>query len=149
MDVPLYAIALSVFALLYLAIGVFLGITLIVTLLVMLAYLSVRHGKLPENYPHGLSDSMITITFIGVTWGIFTWLGPKNPIPFAGTGLVYTQGPIPLSQIIIISFVLAVIFLTVFGFLGRDLQGAGTGSGGGGGADSGRDGSKPKQGVGA
>jgi hypothetical protein len=145
MDVPLYAIALSVFAVLYLAIGVYLGITLLVTLLVMLAYLAIRHGKLPENYPHGLGDSMITVTFIGVTWGIFTWLAPKNPIPFSGTGLTY-QAPVSIafSSIILISFVLAVIFLVVFSFIANDLRGAGTSGGGGG-----DEGSKPKQGVGA
>ncbi|HTT26062.1 MAG TPA: hypothetical protein VMH90_03755 [Thermoplasmata archaeon] len=146
MDVPLYAIALSVFAVLYLAIGVYLGITLIITLLIMLAYLAIRHGKLPENYPHGLGDSMITVTFIGVTWGIFAWLAPKNPIPFAGNGLTY-QAPvsIALSSIIMISLVLAVIFLIVFSFIANDLRGAGP-TGGGGGGD---EGSKPKQGVGA
>jgi hypothetical protein len=142
MDVPLYAIALSVFAVLYLAIGVYLGITLIITLLVMLAYLAIRHGKLPENYPHGLGDSLITVTFIGITWGIFTWLAPKNPIPFIGHGLTYTpQATIPLGPIITISFILALIFLVVFSFIANDLRGAGPTGGGGG--------EKPKQGVGA
>ena len=140
MDVPLYAIALSVFAVLYLAIGVFLGITLLITLFVMLAYLAIRHGKLPDNYPHGLGDTLITVTFIGVTWGIFTWLAPKNPIPFMGSGLTYTNpATVPIGPIIAISFVLAIIFLVIFGFIAKDLRGAGAGGGE----------SKPKQGVGA
>ena|SRR5579871_1408268 len=140
MDVPLYAIALSVFAVLYLAIGVFLAITLLITLFVMLAYLAVRHGKLPDNYPHGLGDTLITVTFIGVTWGIFTWLAPKNPIPFIGNGWTYTPAlTIPIGPIITISIVLAIIFLSIFSFIAKDLKGAGA---------SGGD-SKPKQGVGA
>jgi hypothetical protein len=143
MDVPLYAIALSVFAVLYLALNVFLGITLIITLFIMLAYLAARHGKLPDNYPHGLSDTLITVTFIGVTWGIFTWLAPKNPIPFSGTGLTYsTDAAVNVGPIIAISLVLIVIFLSIFSFIARDLK-SGPGSSGG------DDGSKPKQGVGA
>jgi hypothetical protein len=142
MDVPLYAIALSVFAVLYLAVGVYLGITLIITLFIMLAYLAARHGKLPENYPHGLGDTMITVTFIGITWGIFTWLAPKNPIPFSGTGLTYTNAAtVPVGSIILISFVLAIVFLVVFSFISNDLRGMGPTGGG--------EGEKPKQGVGA
>jgi hypothetical protein len=145
MDVPLYAIALSVFAVLYLGIGVYLGITLLITLFIMLAYLAARHGKLPENYPHGLGDSLITVTFIGVTWGIFTWLAPKNPIPFAGSGLTYTPNPlIGVPSIIEISLILVVIFLAVFSFIAKDLSGGLAGGGGGG-----QGGEKPKQGVGA
>lgn len=149
MDVPLYAIALSVFAVLYLAIGVYLGITLLVTLFIMLAYLAARHGKLPENYPHGLGDTLITVTFIGVTWGIFTWLAPKNPIPFMGNGLTYSANPlISIPSIIEISLVLVVIFLAVFSFIARDLIGGPSGGGGGGTGAQGA-GEKPKQGVGA
>ena len=148
MDVPLYAIALSVFAVLYLALNVFLGITLLITLFVMMMYLAVRHGKLPDNYPHGLADTLITVTFIGVTWGIFTWLGPKNPIPFAGNGLIYTNATtVPLGAILTISIVLALIFLVIFSFIAKDLRGAGTGSGGAAGGGGG--GERPKQGVGA
>ena len=146
MDVPLYGIALSVFAVLYLAIGVYLGITLIITLMIMLVYLAVRHGKLPENYPHGLGDSLITVTFIGVTWGIFTWLGPK-PVPFAGSGWTFSASPnaISLGPIIGISLVLAVIFLVVFSFIAKDFKNAGPTGGGGSAAGDNR----PKQGVGA
>ena len=141
MDVPLYAIALSVFAVLYLAIGVFLGITIMITLFIMLAYLAARHGKLPENYPHGLADSLITVTFIGVTWGIFTWLGPKNPVPFSGNGWTYTPvANVPITQIFEIALVLSVIFLIIFSFIANELRSPGAS---GGGAE------KPKQGVGA
>ena len=141
MDVPLYAIALAVFAVLYLAIGVYLAITLLITLFIMLAYLAVRHGKLPENYPHTLPDTMITVTFIGVTWGIFTWLAPKSPIPFIGSGLTYTPTPsIPIGSIIVISFVVAIAFLIIFSFIASDLGGPGASMGGD---------NRPKQGVGA
>src|SRR5215470_14182 len=102
MDVPLYAIGLVVFAVLYLGVGVFLGYTLVITLVLMFLYLALRHGKLPENYPHGLGDTLITVIFIGVTWGIFTFLAPKNPVPFlpgpGQSGLTYTpETLIPLS----------------------------------------------------
>jgi len=151
MDVPLYAIALSMFAVLYLAIGVYLAITLIITLLVMMGYLAIRHGKLPENYPHGLADTLITVIFIGITWGIFTWLAPKNPIPFIGSGLTYTSAPaIPVGSILTITVILAIIFLVVFSFIAKDL---GQTRGGGGGPSqaerAGTEGGRPKQGVGA
>ena len=152
MDVPLYAIALVVFSILYLAIGVFLAFVIVITLIVMLLYITLRHGKLPENYPHGTSDIMITVIFIGVTWGIFTYLGPKNPIPFlpmAGhPSLTYSTGQISLLPYISISLILIVFFLIVGAFVGRDLR---TAFGGGGGANqTPSDGnSKPKQGVGA
>jgi hypothetical protein len=144
MDVPLYAIALAVFAVLYLAIGVYLGITLLITLFVMLAYLAARHGKMPENYPYSLGDTLITVTFIGITWGIFTWLGPKDPVQFVGSGLTYTNSTaIPIDAIIAIAIIISIAFLVVFSFIARELgQGPAAGSGASG--DS-----KPKQGVGA
>ncbi len=142
MDVPLYAIALAVFAVLYLAIGVYLGITLLITLFVMIAYLAARHGKLPDNYPYGLGDTLITVTFIGITWGIFTWLGPKDPVQFVGNGLTYTNSTaVPIGAIIAIAVILSIAFLVVFSFIARDLgQGPAAGASGD---------SKPKQGVGA
>lgn len=148
MDVPLYAIGLIVFAVLYLAIGVFLGFVLVITLLMMLLYVGVRYGKLPDNYPHGPGDIMITVIFIGVTWGIFVFLGPKNPIPFlpsAGQGLVYgvTQfNPVPYISI---ALILIVVFLLIGAFVANQFRDILTRGGAGGGADSG----KPKQGVGA
>ena len=146
MDVPLYAIALILFSVLYLGIGVYLAYVLIITLVVMFFYLTLRHGKLPENYPHGLGDTLITVIFIGVTWGIFTYLAPKNPIPFVGNGFTYTHGAIDLLPLIAISMVLIVIFLTIGAFIAKDLQG---GLGGGTvSANAGGD-NKPKQGVGA
>lgn len=149
MDVPLYAIALVVFSVLYLGIGVFLGYTLAITLIVMFMYLVLRHGKLPENYPHGFGDTMITVIFIGVTWGIFTFLAPKNPIPFlpaAGqSGLTYTTTAIPLGSFFQIAIVLALIFIGIGAFFARELHQpmGGTSS-----ASLGGD-NKPKQGVGA
>lgn len=151
MDVPLYAIALVVFSVLYLGIGVFLGYTLIITLVVMFVYLTLRHGKLPDNYPHGFGDTMITVIFIGVTWGIFTFLAPKSPIPFLPTngssGLLYTSGLLHLSSFIIIGFGLALAFLLIGAFFAHEFRQAIAG-GGGGSSSSGGD-NKPKQGVGA
>jgi hypothetical protein len=147
MDVPLYALALIVFAVLYLAIGVFLAWTLIITLIVMFAYLAVRYGKMPDNYPNGLGDTLITVAFIGVTWGIFTFLAPKNPIPFVGNGFTYTTGSsIPIGSLLTIALVLALVFLGVLAFIAKDLREAGAGTGGGG---TPTDPTKPKQGVGA
>jgi hypothetical protein len=150
MDVPLYAIALVVFSLLYLGIGVYLAYVLIITLIVMFLYLAIRHGKLPENYPHGLGDTLITVIFIGVTWGIFTYLAPKNPIPFIGHGLTYTSATaFPLASILEISVVLAFVFLAIGAFIAKDLKQANLSAGAvstPGGPDSS---SKPKQGVGS
>jgi hypothetical protein len=146
MDVPLYAIALIVFSVLYLGVGVFLAFTLIITLIVMFLYLALRWGNVSENYPHGLGDSMITVIFIGVTWGIFTYLAPKNPIPFVGKGLTYTSTPVNLLPFAAISLVLIVVFLSIGAFIARDLRGAmgsGTVTSNVGGDN------KPKQGVGA
>ena len=145
MDVPLYAIALILFSVLYLGIGVYLAYVLIITLVVMFHYLTLRHGKLPENYPHGLGDTMITVIFIGVTWGIFTYLAPKAPIPFVGSGLTYGHSQIELLPYIAISLVLIVIFLAIGAFIARDLQGGFCG----GSTSSSASDSKPKQGVGA
>jgi H+/Cl- antiporter ClcA len=153
MDVPLYAIALVVFSVLYLGIGVFLGYTLVITLLVMFLYLVLRHGKLPDHYPHGFGDTMITAIFIGVTWGIFTFLAPKSPVPFLPTGtdggLTYTHAVIPLGSFIVIAFVLAMVFLFIGAFFARDLRQS-VGGGGTSSVSSSSEGdNKPKQGVGA
>ncbi len=150
MDVPLYAIGLILFAVLYLAMGIFLGFVLVITLLMMLLYIGIRYGKLPDNYPHGPGDIMITVIFIGVTWGIFVFLGPKNPIPFlpsVGQGLTYGSTQLNVVPYIAISLVLVTIFLLIGAFVAnqfRDILTRG-GAGGGGGGDTG----KPKQGVGA
>lgn len=145
MDVPLYALALVVFAVLYLAIGVFLAFALIISLVVMFLYLTLRYNRMPDDYPHGLKDTMITTTFIGVTWGIFVFLAPKNPIPFIGSGLTYTTSIVlPVSALITIGVILALSFLVVWSFVARELKEAG-----GGGGDTTSAESKPKQGVGA
>ena len=125
MDVTLYAVALAVFAVLYLAIGVFLAFTLIITLLVMFLYLVVRYRDLPAGYPHSGADAIQTMIFIGITWSIFTFVADKNPVPFIGSGFTYTnQALIPLDAIIAIAFVVSIIFLLIFAFLaGRPREG--------------------------
>jgi hypothetical protein len=149
MDVPLYAIALAVFAVLYLAIGVFLAYTLVFTLIIMFVYLAIRHGDLSENYPHGIGDTMITVTFIGITWAIFTFLAPKNPVPFIGSGLTYTDAStIPIGAIITIAVIVALVFLVIGSFVARELRGAGKGGGTPSSTSNAPD-SKQKQGVGA
>jgi hypothetical protein len=124
MDVPVYALALVTFALLYLALSVFLGIALVVALLVILVYLALRYPKLPEGYPHSRADAAITVIFIGVTWGIFSFLGPKNPIPFIGHGLTYAAPSYPLSSVILIIVGMTLFFLTAFAFVGTDGPGS-------------------------
>ncbi len=150
MDVPLYAIALIVFALMYLALGVVLSVTLILTFVVLFLYLTLRHGKMPDNYPHGFNDALITAIFIGVTWGIFILLGPTSPIPFLpqnGSAIYSATAILSFDVILSIGVVIAIIFLFIGAFLARQLKDGG----GGGGATSttAQSESKPKQGVGA
>jgi heme/copper-type cytochrome/quinol oxidase subunit 2 len=143
MDVTLYAIALAVFAVLYLAIGVFLAFTLIITLLILFAYLVIRYRDLPSNYPHSASDAITTMIFIGITWAIFTFVADKTPLPFIGTGLLYTNtAVVPMTTILAIGFVVAILFLCVFAFLAgrKDTQGTPA-------QNAGQE--PPKQGVGA
>ena len=142
MDVTLYAIALAVFAVIYLAIGVFLAFTLIITLFILFAYLVIRYRDLPSSYPHSASDAITTMIFIGITWAIFTFVADKNPLPFIGSGLLYTTTFVPLNTILAIGFVVAILFLCVFAFLAgrKDAQGAPA-------QNAGQE--PPKQGVGA
>lgn len=142
MDVPLYAIALAIFAVLYLAIGVFLAFTLLITLIILFAYLVVRYRELPQNYPYGAKDAATTMIFIGITWAIFTFVADKNPVPFIGKGFTYTNSSlIPVDAIIAIAFVVSIGFLMVFAFIAGRLRGE---EPVGGTVDT----TKPKQGVG-
>jgi hypothetical protein len=119
MDVTLYAIALAVFAVLYLAIGVFLAFALIITLLILFLYLAVRYRDLPGGYPYSRGDAVTTMIFIGITWAIFTFVSDKTPLPFIGNGLTYTpQGIVPLTTIIAIGFAVSILFLGIFSVLG-------------------------------
>jgi len=136
MDVPLYAIALIVFGGLYLGMGVFLAYAILLSLFAMYLYLVLRYERLPDGYPHGGADSLITTTFIGVTWGIFTLLGPKNPIPFVGNGLTYSNSTVvPFSSLIAIALVLLLGFVAVGAFVVPRMQGR---PGGGGGSSGGQ-----------
>jgi hypothetical protein len=115
MDVHLYAIALVVFGVLYLAIGIFLAFSLLITLFILLLFLVIRHGKLPDNYPFNGREVAQTVIFIGVTWAIFVFLGPKNPLPFIGTGLTYVTD-VPTNVLIAIALLVTIAFLVVFSF---------------------------------
>jgi phosphatidylglycerophosphate synthase len=118
MDVTLYAIALAVFAVLYLALSVFLAFALIITLIVLFLYLAVRYRDLPGSYPYSRNDAITTMIFIGITWAIFTFVSDKNPLPFIGAGLTYTSSTlVPLNTILAIGFVVAVLFLGIFSVL--------------------------------
>ncbi len=129
MDVPLYAIALVVFGGLYLGLGVFLVYVLIFSLIAMYLYLAVRYEHLPEGYPHGAADTLVTVAFIGVTWGIFTLLAPKNPIPFVGDGLTYTSATVvPIGSVIAITLVLLLGFVVVGAFILPKVRDRGAGS---------------------
>ena len=144
MDVPLYAIALAVFAVLYLVMGVFLAFTLIIAFIILFLYLAIRYGNVPQNYPHTLGDVLITVIFTGVTWGIFVYLGPKNPVPFIGSGRTFNAtAVVPIASIVEVSLALVIVFLIIGAFVVPRL----TGSVSGGGATMGDN--KPKQGVGA
>src|ERR1700683_2486883 len=150
MDVPLYAIALIVFALLYLALGVVLSVTLVLTFVILFLYLTLAHGKMPDNYPHGFSDALITAIFVGVTWGIFILLGPKNPIPFLpqnGSATYSAAGLLSINEILAIAVILAIVFLFIGSFLARQLKDSH--SGGGATSTTAQSDSKPKQGVGS
>ena len=75
---------------------------------------------------------MVTVTFIGVTWGIFTLLAPKNPIPFVGNGLTYAaSGVVPLGAAIAITVVLLLGFIVVGSFVVPRMQGRGKAPSGG------------------
>lgn len=138
MDVPLYAVALAFFAVLYLAIGVFLVYTILIALIAMFLFLTLRYGNVSESYPHSASDVSITAIFIGITWAIFTFVAGKNPVPFIGSGLTYTNPNfIPIDAIIGIAFVVSIAFLLIFAFIAsRPKEPEG-------------DAQTPKQGVGA
>jgi hypothetical protein len=137
MDVPLYAIALTVFGALYLGLEVFLLYALIFSLIAMYLYLAIRYDHLPEGYPYGSTDTLVTATFIGVTWGIFTLLAPKAPIPFVGNGLTYANATlVPVGAAIEITVILLLCFVVVGAFIVPRMRergkAPGTGSGGSG-----------------
>ncbi len=146
MDVPLYAVGLAVFALLYIAVTAFLLWAILITLLVMFIFLTLRYGNVSENYPHSAQDVSITAIFIGMTWGIFVFAGPKDPVPLVGQGFTYGTGVVPVSDIIAISVVMLVGFLIVYSFASEKLAESRKAMGG---ASTDEAGGKPKQGVGA
>jgi ABC-type Na+ efflux pump permease subunit len=150
MDVPLYAVALAFFAVLYLAIGVFLVYTILIALVAMFMFLTLRYGNVSESYPHSASDVSITAIFIGITWAIFVFVGPKNPIPFFGNGFTYQSATVvPTNSIVAISVVVLIAFLGVFAFAADKLPhmagGAPSGGGGGSSAQSGAESTQSSQ----
>jgi len=137
MDVPLYAVALAFFAVLYLAIGVFLVYTILIALIAMFLFLTLRYGNVSESYPHSASDVSITAIFIGITWAIFVFVGPKNPIPFFGNGFTYQSATVvPTDSIIAISVVVLIAFLGVFAFAADQLPHMAGGQSGGSGSSA-------------
>ncbi|MGD0257092.1 MAG: hypothetical protein ABSB90_04340 [Thermoplasmata archaeon] len=130
MDAYLYVVALAIFGILYLVLGVFLVFALLISLLAIYVYLVLRHGQLPDNYPFGAGDTIITVVFIGVTWAIFTALGPK-PLQFVGSGLTYSSATvIPLDAVILISVIVVFSFLVIGAFVADRLPTRGRSGGG-------------------
>jgi hypothetical protein len=131
MDAILYVVALAVFGVLYLVLGVFLIFALLISLLIIYVFLVLRYGQLPGDYPYTVNDTLITTIFIGVTWAIFTALGPKNPLPLVGSGLVYSNATVlPINAVILIGVVLIFSFLVIGSFIVPRLEGS-RGRGGG------------------
>ena len=147
MDVPLYAVGLAVFAVLYLAVSAFLIWAVLITLIVMFLFLTLRYGNVAENYTHSGGDVAITAIFIGITWGIFVFVGPK-PVPLVGLGFRYLSASATsngaIDAVIVISLLLLIIFLVIFALAAEKLSEARKGLGG-----TSDESGKPKQGVGA
>jgi hypothetical protein len=132
MDAYLYVVALAVFGILYLVLGVFLVFALLISLLVIYVFLVLRYGQLPGDYPYTLNDTLITTIFIGVTWAIFTALGPKNPLPIVGSGLIYSSTTVlPVDAVILIGVVLIFSFLVIGALVVPRLTKGGRSGGGG------------------
>src|SRR5579875_3785765 len=101
MDVPLYALALVAFGILFLVVGMFLVWVLLICLILIFLYLALRYHPLPDSYPFGAGDTLVTAIFVGVPWGIFTLLGPKSPIPIIGITLLLLVGFLLLGAFVI------------------------------------------------
>lgn len=144
MDVGLYILAMLTFAILYLALGVFLLWVLVLTFVVIFGYLAIRYKDVSNNYPHGVGDSMITLLFISITWSLFVFLGPHPP-EFLGSGLTYGVTT-DWGWIAAIALIVVIIMMCIMAILLPYLEGKMSSGGGGGGGDEGKG---PKVGVGA
>jgi hypothetical protein len=151
MDIPLFGLALLTFAVMYLALTVFRFWTIVFSIMVILLFLAIRWRSVAENYPHGLGDTLTLVVLVGITWILFIFLGPKDPVPVLGgmggypEGLTY--GTPPWGTIFTIAVVFAFILMIFFAVLIPILQGRMSVGGGGGGDSMG--GGKPKIGVGS
>lgn len=143
MDTSLFAMSLLTFAVLYLGLNIFLFWTLVITFLVIMFFLSVRWRHLGENYPYGAGETLTLVILVTVTWVLFVFLGPKNPIPWLGPGLTYSTPN--WTSIIDIALVLMFAVMILFAILIPFFQGKMSQGGG----DGGEGGGKPKMGVGA
>jgi hypothetical protein len=139
MDAQLYVLGLAVFGVLYLVLSVFLVFALLLSLLALYLFLVLRYGKLPDDYPYGTADTMVTTMFLGVTWGVFMLLGPKNPVPFIGSSFTYSTTVLPVGGILTISIVVLLVFLVVGAVvIPRMSDRGGTGGRGGSGGQQGQ-----------
>jgi hypothetical protein len=142
MNVPLYAVALIVSATLYLEFSVFLLIALAAALLGMAIVLAIqlarfRHGRATESVHRvadpdwiaarvkarrsSLRDSLITAVFIGITWGIFANIAPRNaqlmgrgwtyPSPAGGSDPLIEQTALLVVLVLLIALVGALWYL--------------------------------------
>jgi hypothetical protein len=147
MDIMLFALCLLTFACCYLALTIYLFWTLVITMLVIITFLAIRWRSVAENYPYGINDSIVLLALVSVTWVLFVFLGPKDPVPFLGgfngpNGLTY--GSPPWGVVTAIAIIFIFLILIIMAILIHYLQGR-LGSPGGGGDDGGR----AKVGVGA
>ncbi len=111
MDNTLFILALLVFATLYIGLGVYLLWTLVITILVILAYLTGVYKHVLDNYPYNAGENLTTVLLIATTWVVFIVVGPK-PVQFWGPSLFYA--PPPEAFFASIAAVLVIFAFVVF-----------------------------------
>ena len=134
MNIPLYAVALAVFAILFLWFSVFLLVTLWVTLMAMTIVLGGQvilqrrappgpydaHASDPDwaearakSSRHQRVDSALDVGFIAGTWAIFYWLG-RNSVQLIGPGLTSpSAGPGAVPEVEVYGLLGLVVALIV------------------------------------
>jgi hypothetical protein len=138
MDTALFVIALILFAALYIGIGVYLLWSLLITLMVLMAYMAARYKNVAENYPYNMTETLTSVLLIATTWTVFIIVGPKDPLPFIGSSFTYTSPTAEvvsgvIDAVIVFVFILLIVMAVLVPWLERSgMQGAGGGGGGGG-----------------
>lgn len=132
MDNTLFILALVVFAALYIGLGVFLLWTLVITIIVILAYLTGVYKHVVDNYPYNAGENLTTVLLVATTWVVFIIVGPK-PVQFWGDSLFYAPPPMDfISSIAAVLIVFAfVIFIVLAVIIPHFERRGGMGQGGG------------------